>query len=110
MVKLQHHLDHARICEAFIEDLFKQIYLLTMYLMIPLLTLKQRDKMSSERFEVLIDDVKDILTLVSVPGSNQTHFQYNTKGNKSAHCFNFRLSVGQVFRTNGHRYQILKRL
>jgi hypothetical protein len=61
-----------------------------------------------EKHEVLIDGKPNTLTLVKSPRPGiLDHYQYNTDGNWSAHCFNTRLTKGQVRRTNGHLYKIL---
>jgi hypothetical protein len=54
---------------------------------------------------VRIDGVENTLTYDCF--SYARGHQYLTKGNASSHAFGEMLKKGQVFRTNGHRYEIL---
>lgn len=57
------------------------------------------------KFRVRIDGIPNTLTYDQHSGSRG--HQYLTEGNASSHAFALPLVVGQVFRTNGHRYEIL---
>lgn len=61
-----------------------------------------------EAFEVTIDGEPEIL--IYNYSSMAIGYQYNTAGNKSAHCFNGRLMENTHFHTNGHSYHIIKKL
>lgn len=58
------------------------------------------------KFRVRIDGVETTLTYDRHSGARG--HQYLTRGNASSHAFARPLVSGQVFRTNGHRYEILK--
>lgn len=60
------------------------------------------------KFRVTIDGVENTLTYDRHSGARG--HQYLTRGNASSHAFAQHLVVGQVFRTNGHRYEILEAL
>ncbi len=60
------------------------------------------------KFRVTIDGIENTLTYDRHSGARG--HQYLTNGNASSHAFAQRLAVGQVFRTNGHRYEILEAL
>ena len=62
-------------------------------------------RVMGRKFRVTIDDVETTLTYGSHSGSRG--HQYLTPGNAASHAFAQPLVVGQAFRTNGHRYQIL---
>jgi len=62
---------------------------------------------TKETHKVKIDGKPEELTLVMTPGPQQSDYQYNTKNNASAHRFPRRIRPGEIFRTNGHRYEIL---
>lgn len=56
-------------------------------------------------FHVRIDGEETTLTYDAFSGARG--HQYLTPGNASSHAFGFELQVGQSFRTNGHRYEVL---
>ena len=58
------------------------------------------------KFRVLIDGVENTLTYDRHSGARG--HQYLTLGNASSHAFAQPLVAGQMFRTNGHRYEILE--
>jgi hypothetical protein len=60
------------------------------------------------KFRVTIDGVETTLTYDRHSGSRG--HQYLTPGNAASHAFGQPLVVGQAFRTNGHRYEILEAL
>jgi len=70
--------------------------------------LKLKAMKNSRKYEVLIDGVKDTLTLVYRSGGG---YQYNTNGNKSAHTFKYPLqNMPTKFINSGHEFEILKAL
>jgi len=54
---------------------------------------------------VRIDGVENTFTFDSYSGARG--YQYLTRGNAGSHAFGWILKKGEVFRTNGHRYEIL---
>jgi len=57
------------------------------------------------KFRVRIDGIETTLTYDSFSGARG--HQYLTPGNTSSHAFASKLEIGEVFRTNGHRYEVL---
>ena len=58
------------------------------------------------RYQVRIDGQENTLTFDR--HSYARGYQYLTEGNRGSHAFSEPLKVGEVFQTNGHRYEILK--
>lgn len=57
------------------------------------------------KFRVRIDGVETTLKYDCYSGARG--HQYLTPGNTSSHAFSQQLCAGEVFRTNGHRYEVL---
>ena len=62
---------------------------------------------NSEAFEVMINGKFNILGLVY---NSSNGFQYNTLRNESSHIFKDRLIPGSCFRTNGNKYEVLRKI
>ena len=60
------------------------------------------------KFRVRIDGVETTLTYDQFSGARG--YQYLTPGNTSSHAFASHLEVGDVLRTNGHRYEVIAAL